>query len=212
MSPKGLLVARHPSLQPTPIRADGRIQRGLTMIELMVSLAILGILISIGMPSMVGLLQTQRLSSAANELTGAVQTARTEAVRRNGRVVLCRSANGTTCATGSSWPGWIIFSDTNGDGVLSAGEELLKSGTFDGDLQVRVSTAISSQSDSIRFMSTGLALGTSETALYNARMALCIATTRTNNNVRDIFIAFGGRTTVQARSTAGICSSAPGDT
>lgn len=186
-------------------------ERGLTLVELMVVLAVLGLIIAVGLPNFKGVLNSSRLSSTANEFIGGVQVARAEAIRRATRVTLCRSADGATCTAGTRWPGWIVFVDANADGAVSAGEEVLKVGTIDGSLDVRASPAISGLSDSIRFGANGLAVGSTELALLNARIAVCVASTQPVANVRDVAITSGARSSVQSRSTGGSCSSAPSD-
>lgn len=194
------------------LRSRRRPSSGLTLVELLVTLVVLGIVLSIGVPSLRGIINGGKLSAVTNELVGAVHAARTEAIRRNGRVVLCQSADGSTCSTSADWAGWLIFADVDGSGAVSAGDELIKSGRFDDDVIVRASPAIAGRSHSLRFAGEGRALGDSEGALFNARLLVCIATTQPNQNVRDLFIAFGGRTTVQSRANDGSCPSAPGDT
>ncbi len=95
-----------------------RAMRGLTLIELMIGIAVAGVLLALAGPSFQAALGKSRLSSSASELTGAVQLARSEAIRNNRRVVLCRSTDGSACdSTASSWPGWLIFVDLDSDGV-----------------------------------------------------------------------------------------------
>ena len=82
--------------------------RGLTLIELMICLAVGGVLVAIAAPNFQQAMNGNRLSSAASELIGAVQLARAEAIRNNRRVVLCGSADASSCATASStWSGWM---------------------------------------------------------------------------------------------------------
>jgi type IV fimbrial biogenesis protein FimT len=75
--------------------------RGFTLIELMVTVAIMVILAAVATPAMQGLLNVNRLNGAAGELTAAMQLARSEAVRRNARVTVCGSADGASCS--ASW-------------------------------------------------------------------------------------------------------------
>jgi len=63
--------------------------RGFSLVELMVTIAVLAILLAIGIPSFASLIASNRLTSATNELVAALQTARTEAIRRNVRVTVC---------------------------------------------------------------------------------------------------------------------------
>ena len=79
-----------------------RDQRGLTAIELMVTLAILAILIGIAAPSMTRFIVQWRLSNAVNAVTGSLRIARTEAIARARPVVVCQLRAGTAveCETG----------------------------------------------------------------------------------------------------------------
>lgn len=189
---------------PTP-------KRGFTLIELMIGLAVLVVLITIGVPGMQGMVHASRLSSAANEVSGAVQVARAEALRRNRSVLLCRSDDLASCASGDVWSGWLVFVDADNDGVVDAGEEVLKTGRIDAPLVMRASSAISSRSHVVGFRPNGLARGANEDALLNATLSVCAAATNPADNVRDVQISFGSRTSVRARQTAGDCSTAPGD-
>ena len=75
--------------------------RGFTLIELMVVVAVIGVIALVAIPGMQMLTNASRLNGAASELTAALQLARSEAVRRNARVTVCST---TTCAGGStSW-------------------------------------------------------------------------------------------------------------
>ena len=87
-------------------------QKGFTLIELMVTLAVLGVLLAVGVPSFADLIRNNRSQAAANELVSALNAARVEAVKRGKRVSLCPSVNGTSCS-GTAWQsGWIVFVDT----------------------------------------------------------------------------------------------------
>lgn len=66
--------------------------RGFTLVELMITLAVIGILAVIATPSMTALVNANRVNSAAGELVTAMQIARSEAVRRNARVSVCGNA------------------------------------------------------------------------------------------------------------------------
>jgi type IV fimbrial biogenesis protein FimT len=83
--------------------------RGLTMIELMLTVVIFAVLMAIAIPSFNNASLGSRLSAAANNLLASVQLARSEAIKRNTAATLCASADGATCAGSGGWEqGWII--------------------------------------------------------------------------------------------------------
>lgn len=188
------------------------IRRGFTLIELLIGLVVLVVVISIGIPGMQGLINTGRLSAAANELSAAIQLARTEALRRNRSVILCRSDDLAACADGTTWSGWLVFVDTDNDGTVDVGEEVIKTGAIDAPLVMLASNAISSRGQIVTFLPSGLARGADEDALLNAALSVCAPSTAPTDNVRDVLVSFGSRTSVRSRQTAGVCSSAPSDT
>ena len=192
-------------------RTMSRVRHGFTLIELMISLVVLVVLIAIGIPGMQGLINTGRLSSAANEISAAVQLARTEALRRNRSVVLCRSDTLAACADGAVWDGWLVFVDTNNNGTVDAGEDIIRTGSVGTLLVMRASNAISSRDQLLTFLPSGLARGADEDALLTAALSVCAPSTEPAANVRDVLISFGSRTSVRGRQTAGVCTSAPPD-
>ncbi len=96
-----------------------RTGKGFTLIELMVTLAVAAILLTVGVPSFRATVENNRLTTAANELVSALNLARSEAIKRGVRVTVCKSADGATCTTSGDWEqGWIVFVDLNGDGIF----------------------------------------------------------------------------------------------
>lgn len=85
-------------------------QKGFTLIELMVTLAVLAIVLSMAAPSFSSMLQDNRASALGSELQGALQFACSEAVKRRQSVVICRSnAGGSGCESGTDWSGgWLV--------------------------------------------------------------------------------------------------------
>lgn len=116
---------------------------GITLIELVVALAIALILIAASAPSFRTVMTNARISAHANELISALNLARSEAVKRGRRVVLCKSGNGTACATSGDWSqGWIVFVDmdnnasvdaASGDSVIRVYQALDGNDTLTGD-------------------------------------------------------------------------------
>jgi type IV fimbrial biogenesis protein FimT len=96
-------------------------QNGFTMTELMVVMAIVAILLAIGVPSFRYVTNANRMSSEVNGLLGDLMFARGEAIKQGLPVLVCTSANGTTCAGTTTWEsGWITCVDTNVNGTCGS--------------------------------------------------------------------------------------------
>src|SRR5438309_5437140 len=95
--------------------ASVRTQRGFTLTELMVTVAVAGVLAMMAVPTMRTFLQNNRLSSASNDLLRSFNLARTEAIKHQANVVVCASAAPMaavpTCSYGTV-NGWIVFQDS----------------------------------------------------------------------------------------------------
>jgi type IV fimbrial biogenesis protein FimT len=89
-------------------------QRGFTLVELLVVVAIVAILLSIGVPSYRYITNSYRMSSEVNGLLGDLMYARSEAIKEGQFVTVCVTVNGKTCSGNTSWDrGWLIFSNPN---------------------------------------------------------------------------------------------------
>lgn len=100
--------------------------RGFTLVETLVVMATLATLLALAVPSMTGMIKSVQLTTASNAFASGLFYARSEAIKRNGRVVLCKSADGAACSSTGGWEtGWIVFHDTNNNGVRDGAETLL---------------------------------------------------------------------------------------
>lgn len=95
-------------------------ERGLTLLELLITLAILAVLLTIGLPGFSTVIQNNRLAANTEELRSAIQLARATAVGRNQRVTLRNLGNWES--------GWVAFVDDNSNGERDGGESLIFSG------------------------------------------------------------------------------------
>lgn len=83
-------------------------------------------MLGVGTIGMTSLVQDARMTAAANQLMGHLSLARSEAIKRNGRVTLCKSRDGVVCTDDSAWQeGWLVFADDNKNHKLDVGETIL---------------------------------------------------------------------------------------
>lgn len=103
--------------------------RGITLFEMLVTMAIAGILMAIAVPSYRYVTNSNRIASEINGLLGDLQFARGEAIKEGQTVTVCVSNDGATCAGAavSTWQsGWIVFSDLNNDQKVDVGDAILR--------------------------------------------------------------------------------------
>jgi len=96
-----LKVANHPAKFILHIKSAG-----FTLIELLMVVAIAGIILSIGVPAFQSMVTNNRLTTLANSMVGALNIARSEAIKKNQLLVVRK--------TGTDWKdGWQVFVDAN---------------------------------------------------------------------------------------------------
>jgi type IV fimbrial biogenesis protein FimT len=100
-------------------------QQGFTLGELMMSLAVMGISLSLAVPGFQTVMNNNRRASAVNQMISTMHMARSEAVTRNVQVTICPSTNGTSCENTDWNKGWLYFPDLDGDRQVDADEDVL---------------------------------------------------------------------------------------
>lgn len=91
-------------------------QQGFTLVELMVTITLLGVIITLAVPSFTETLRAWRRDSATRVLLGSMQLARAEAIKTSRKVYMCVSADGKACDDSNDWKsGWFVWVDRDND-------------------------------------------------------------------------------------------------
>ncbi|MGZ0020168.1 GspH/FimT family pseudopilin [Nitrosomonas sp. wSCUT-2] len=139
-------------------------QCGFTMVELLVTLSLASILLTVAIPSYRTFIQDNLLVAQSNNFASSIALAKSEAIKRSSQTTLCPSTNGTSCTGGNVWSnGWLVFADANGNGVVDAGDQILHvNAAFSGG-----STLRSGLRTRVTFAANGFSSG------FNGTFLLC---------------------------------------
>lgn len=159
---------------------------GFTAIEILITIAILGVLAALAGPSFKDTLERWRVRQAVESMTATVYYARSEAIKRGGNIVIRKEPNNTggctIAPTNEDWGcGWVVFVDTNGNGTQQAGEETLQ--TYPGTTRVDVTVTGSSGKISVNRWGAMDGLGAKafafvpqgENISHKASAAICVS-------------------------------------
>jgi len=178
----------------TPIR---RGIAGFTIVELMFTVFIAAILFAVAIPSFRGMMASSRLVTQTNDLIGAMNFARSEAITRNRAMIFCRAdtdADTTCSAAAGDWGFWIV---RNAAGDVARRGELPN---FTGAMRVTSTLTL----DRIEFGADGLARTSAGVLLNNQRIIVC-STHSSGENQRSIQLGSSSRVSVTKSATAGVC-------
>jgi len=164
--------------------------RGITLVETLVVISILGILAAIAVPSFKATIERNRREAYANQIFEDLALARSEAIKRGVPVTVCPSTNGTGCSGSTIWTdGWIIFVDLASYGTRDTNTETL--------LRVHGAlasgwTAIKNNDPYVTYGPLGTPFGVSNfTLAICPRLTSCDATSNTQQT--NIFMTLVGR-------------------
>lgn len=171
-----------------------QLSSGFTLIELMISVAILAIMVSVGIPAMNGFINSNRLTAQSNEFLSAIQFARSEAIRLNRNILFCNSSDASSCNINSgNWRAWLVLD--------AASNTVLRTSVVAHDgLSVLSDAGISE--DTVIFNAMGLARNSNNIRLAQAGVIRVCAPNASEPNFRDVVFRSGGQVEV-VRPAAG---------
>ena len=113
-------------------------QMGFSLHDLMITLCVTSVLGGFAFGA-TGLVQETRMTAAVNQLMGNLSLARSEAIKRNAMVVLCKSNDGASCSNEIAWKsGWIVFADENNNHKVDINEPLISvQQALEGNMSLR---------------------------------------------------------------------------
>ncbi len=133
---------------------------GFTLMELMVVMALAGVLLAIAVPNFREFIRNSRLTSAANDLIVSISAARTEAVKRQLPVAVCATADPNASppvCSGGAYTAWVVWVDANNNWTpdnVAAEEVLSRHPRLDASLTVKVDE---DESGIVKFLPSGFA-------------------------------------------------------
>jgi len=147
----------HVKLQATP-------SQGFTLIELMVTVAVVALLVVLGAPNLSRFMLDRSVATATDTFVSDLRYARSEALKRGQTVSVCIAstpdADTRSCAaaagTAGYAAGWLVFVDLNGDGALGNTDTVLR---VQQSLATRLTGATSNNAATAKaftFMNNGL--------------------------------------------------------
>jgi len=179
-----------------------RRQSGFTLFELLATVGIGGLLLSIGVPSLTKLVRDSSIISGTNGFLADLYYARNLAVTTNRRIVTCASSNGTSCNSALWTDGRITFRDDDNDLTLDVGEEVVRVGRPLPSLGVS-STQFPA---AITYRPNGRVMG----ALVTTNVgAFIVCDTRGAAHARSVIIDFNGRPRAVRLSDIGVTPVCP---
>ena len=166
--------------------------RGFSLVELLVTLSVMGIIIAYATPALYHFYANNRLWLYTHQFTQTLAFARSEAIKRNSEILICPIDHDQQCSKDNNWnKPWMVFEDFNDNGKKEQNEPLLRRLNFDD-------TAVSIRSNrkpKVRYFSNGKSTGS------NASFRFCDS--RGEEFARTVILSNSGRFRITDRKNNG---------
>lgn len=177
-------------------------QRGFSLAELLATMGIAALLLSVGLPSLTNFAKNARQVSVANEMLADFHYARDLAIASNARVTICPSSNGLTC-DGAGWEdGRIVFLDTDGSLTLNGAETVQRVTGDVGDVDVNTAEF----GASITYRPNGRAMAN---IVRNNTGEFIVCDDRGSSHARALIVDLSGRPRVSHEDSSGLPPTCP---
>lgn len=174
--------------------------KGFTLVELLVTISVAGILIAIAIPSFSNIIIDYRLNTISSELAEVMSFARSESIKRNKTITFCRvtAENSNVCTDGKLWSHWIVKQNTNSTEEV----DVIKRGSINSHNASIQMTTKNISSSKISVSADGLTRSGSM-LLSDAQIIIC-ATSGPAESTR--IITLGAASQVSIAKKIGVCA------
>jgi len=172
--------------------------RGLTILELMASIAIIAITCALSIPSLAGMFSSREVKNISFDLVKSINISKQEAITQSEDIFLCPSSDGASCELSDWSTGWIAFVDSNNSNSYDANEKIIISNVFDkSNLSINTSPTISN----------GIAFSPDGTLnFFSAQMIVICDDQGFTRNSRALVLTYVGYSSIYPAKEAGATS------
>lgn len=150
---------------------------GFTLIELLITIAVAAILLGAAVPSLRTFTANNQVVAASNSIVTGLNLARSTAVTSGEEVALCPSSNESTCSDNDWDKGWIVFDDSEANGIPAEAE------------RIRVATLTGGLSDSTNGQIVIFEADGTTTLSSTVNIEICYSDTDVTNRCQQISVS-----------------------